>query len=52
MVVAFLDGMETPTAATFGIDTDPNKLAMSWRIHFDYGAALADFRAGALSAGA
>ncbi len=52
MIVGFLDGNEIPTVTTFGFDADPNKLAMTWRIHFDYGAALADPRAGVLSTGA
>ena len=34
-----------PTVEFFGFDADPNKLAATWRVYFDYGAALADHRA-------
>lgn len=45
LVVAFLNGVQTPTVEFFGFDSTPNRLAASWRVYFDYGAALADFRA-------
>ena len=45
MIVAFLQGKQSPTVEFFGIDADPNVLAASWRVYFDYGAALADYRA-------
>lgn len=45
MVVAFLNGKQTPTVEFFGLDQDVNRLAVSWRVYFDYGAALCDPRA-------
>jgi len=45
IVVAFLQGKQTPTVEFFGLDSDPNKLAATWRVYFDYGAALGDYRA-------
>jgi hypothetical protein len=40
-----LQGKQTPTVEFFGLDSEPNKLAASWRVYFDYGCALGDFRA-------
>lgn len=45
IVVAFLQNKQSPTVEFFGLDSDPNKLAASWRVYFDYGCALGDFRA-------
>lgn len=45
IVVAFLQGKQSPTVEFFGLDADPNKLAATWRVYFDFGAALADHRA-------
>lgn len=45
LIVAFLQGKQSPTVEFFGLDADPNKLAATWRVFFDYGAALGDFRA-------
>jgi phage head maturation protease len=45
LIVAFLQGQQSPTVEFFGLDSEPNKLAVSWRVYFDYGAALADHRA-------
>jgi phage head maturation protease len=45
LIVAFLQGKQTPTVEFFGFDADPNKLAATWRVYHDYGAALADHRA-------
>lgn len=45
IIVAFLQGKQTPTVEFFGLDSDVNRLAVSWRVYFDYGAALADHRA-------
>jgi len=45
MIVAFLQGQQTPTVEFFGLDAEVHKLAVSWRVYFDYGAALSDFRA-------
>jgi hypothetical protein len=43
--VAFLQGKSVPTIEFFGLDSDPNKLAATWRVYFDFGAALGDYRA-------
>jgi hypothetical protein len=45
LVVAFLQGKQSPTVEFFGFDADPNTLAASWRVYHDFGAALADHRA-------
>ncbi len=45
MIVAFLNGQKSPTVEFFGLDQDVNRLAASWRVYFDYGAALCDPRA-------
>jgi hypothetical protein len=45
IIVAFLTGKQIPTVEFFGLDADPNKLAATWRVYFDYGCALGDFRA-------
>ena len=45
MIVAFLNGQQSPTVEFFGLDQDVNRLAASWRVYFDYGAALCDPRA-------
>lgn len=45
LVVAFLQGKQSPTVEFFGSDADPNTLAATWRVYFDFGAALADHRA-------
>lgn len=45
LIVAFLQGKQTPTVEFFGFDADPNKLAAVWRVFFDFGAALAEHRA-------
>lgn len=45
LIVAFLQGKQSPTVEFFGFDADPNKLAATWRVFFDYGSALGDFRA-------
>jgi hypothetical protein len=45
IIVAFLEGKQSPTVEFLGFDADPNVLAASWRVYFDYGAALADHRA-------
>lgn len=51
IVVAFLQGKQVPTVEFFGLDSDPNKLAATWRVFFDYGAALGDYRAAYRSKG-
>ncbi|MCA9208137.1 MAG: Mu-like prophage major head subunit gpT family protein [Planctomycetales bacterium] len=45
IIAAFLQGKQSPTVEFFGLDADPNKLAATWRVYFDYGCALGDFRA-------
>lgn len=44
VVVAFLDGAESPTIETFGFGDDVDRLAMSIRAYHDFGAALGDYR--------
>ena len=51
MVVAFLQGKQSPTVEFFGLDQDVNRLAASWRVYFDFGAALVDPRAAVRSKG-
>jgi hypothetical protein len=41
-----------PTVETFGLDADPNTLGFAWRVYYDFGAALAEYRAGVKSKGA
>ncbi|MCY2989829.1 MAG: Mu-like prophage major head subunit gpT family protein [Planctomycetota bacterium] len=45
VIVAFLNGMESPTVQFFGLDADVNALRVSWRVFHDFGAALADPKA-------
>jgi len=52
MVVGFLRGKESPTVEVFGFNSDPNHLAMSFRVVHDFGASLGDYRAAQRSAGA
>ena len=51
VIVGFLDGNESPTLETFGLDHDVNTLAFSFRVYFDFGCALADHRAAIRSKG-
>ncbi|MFN7375381.1 MAG: Mu-like prophage major head subunit gpT family protein [bacterium] len=51
IIVGFLNGQQTPTVEFFGLDQTVNKLAVSWRVYFDFGAALCDPRAAVLSKG-
>jgi len=51
MVVAFLEGKQTPTVEYFGLDHQANKLAVTWRVYHDFGAALCDPRAAVRSKG-
>ncbi len=51
VVVGFLDGMQTPTLETFGLDADINRLSFGFRVYFDFGCALGDFRAAIRSKG-
>jgi hypothetical protein len=52
VVVGFLDGQQSPTVETFGLNADINHLAFGFRIYHDFGCALADFRAAIKSKGA
>ncbi|MBN2583968.1 MAG: Mu-like prophage major head subunit gpT family protein [Planctomycetes bacterium] len=51
LVVAFLNGIQTPTTEFFGLEQTVERLAVSWRVFFDYGAALCDPRAAVMSKG-
>jgi len=51
MIVAFLNGKQTPTTEFFGLDQSVEKLCVAWRVYFDFGAALCDYRAAVRSAG-
>lgn len=52
IVVAFLDGVETPMVETFDFSSDINSLALGFRVVFDFGVSLADFRSSIFSKGA
>lgn len=52
LIVAFLQGKQSPTVEFFGLDADPNRLSATWRVFFDYGAALGDSRAAYRAKGA
>jgi hypothetical protein len=45
IVVAFVQGKQSPTVELFGFDADPNTLAATWRVYFDFGEVLTDHRA-------
>lgn len=51
VVVAFLEGQQQPVLESFGLDHDPNRLAMAWRVYHDFGCSLGDFRASIKSKG-
>jgi hypothetical protein len=51
MIVAFLEGKQTPTVEYFGLDHQANKLAVTWRVYHDFGTALVDPRAAVRSKG-
>ncbi len=51
MVVAFLEGKQTPTVEYFGLDHQANRLAVTWRVYHDFGTALIDPRAAVRSKG-
>jgi phage major head subunit gpT-like protein len=50
--IAYLNGQQTPTVEFFGMDTTPDVLGVSWRVYYDFGVALAEYRAGVKSKGA
>jgi hypothetical protein len=35
----------------FGMDHDADTLGVAWRVHFDYGSALCDYRAALMADG-
>jgi hypothetical protein len=49
--VAFLNGQETPTIEELGLQSEVDRLAMTWRCYHDFGTALVDFRAAVFSSG-
>jgi hypothetical protein len=51
IIVAFLNGKQTPTTEFFGLDQTVEKLCVSWRVYIDFGASLCDYRAAVRSAG-
>lgn len=50
--IAYLGGLETPTVEFFGMDANPEVLGVSWRVFYDFGVALGEYRAGVKSKGA
>lgn len=50
--IAYLNGLQTPTVEYFGMDASPEVLGVSWRVYYDFGVALAEYRAGVKSKGA
>jgi len=50
--VAYLNGVQVPTVEFFGLDTEVNVLGVTYRVYWDFGAALAEYRAGVKSKGA
>jgi len=50
--VSFLNGKSTPTIETFGPDSDPNTLSITWRAYIDFGHGAGDVRASVKSTGA
>jgi hypothetical protein len=51
MIVAFLNGRQTPTVEYFGLDQNVNRLAVAWRVYHDFGSTLVDPRAAVRSKG-
>jgi hypothetical protein len=51
LIVAFLNGKQSPTVEFFGLEQEVDRLAVSWRVYHDFGAALCDPRAAVRSAG-
>ena len=50
--IAYLNGQSTPNVEFFGMDTNPEVLGVSWRVFYDFGVALGEYRAGVKSKGA
>lgn len=51
MFACFLDGVEAPKVDYFGLDHQPNRLEVVWRVYLDFGAGLGDYRAAIKSDG-
>lgn len=51
VIFASTGDSEAPTVQQFGFDSDPNRLAISFRVWADYGAALGEYRASVYSPG-
>jgi hypothetical protein len=49
--VAFLSGVQNPTIEEIGLQGDVDTLGYSWRVYFDFGSSLVDFRAAVASTG-
>ncbi|GIW82597.1 MAG: hypothetical protein KatS3mg105_4404 [Gemmatales bacterium] len=52
VIVAFLNGQQTPIIEPFGLRDDPDHLALQFRVYHDFGVALGDNRAAIKAAGA
>ncbi|MGD9857365.1 MAG: Mu-like prophage major head subunit gpT family protein [Planctomycetaceae bacterium] len=52
VIVAFLNGRQSPEIVSFGPADQPDVVAYSWRALMDFGCALGDPQAGQMSAGA
>ncbi len=50
--ISYLNGIETPTVDFFGLDQDVHTLGVSWRVYWDLGIDLAEWRGGLKSKGA
>jgi hypothetical protein len=50
--IAYLAGVDTPVVEFFGMDTNPEVLGVSYRVFYDFGVALGEYRAGVKSKGA
>jgi len=50
-IAAFLNGQQFPTTEFFGLEQTVERLAVSWRVYFDFGSALCDPRAAVRSKG-
>jgi hypothetical protein len=50
--IAYLNGLQSPTVEYQGVDGDINVLGATWRVYWDFGVALGEYRAGVKSKGA
>ena len=50
--IAYLNGVQVPTVEFWDVDAEPNRLGVTYRVYWDFGAALAEHRAGVKSKGA